>query len=117
VGKSRGAKRTPREWAWARFYREQAYWRQHGLCAWCGRFVPHKEATADHLVSYLDGGRATDENIVMSCAPCNNGRSNPYQCDDHVRLYRNLHTYDQHVWEFRRHLRRQARDLQKSATQ
>ena len=69
------ARRSAGERKRARALRIVAYERQGGLCAWCLSFVPEVEATADHLVDWCEGGRATRENIVMACEPCNQLRS------------------------------------------
>jgi 5-methylcytosine-specific restriction endonuclease McrA len=102
-------KRTSPERRRTRRFKEAAYFRQEGLCAWCGEFVPFEQATGDHVTEISEGGRATRANIVMACAPCNNLRSNPPQHDEHVKLFWHLSRHVQHIREWRRHAKRQDR--------
>jgi 5-methylcytosine-specific restriction endonuclease McrA len=59
----------------ARALRKTAWWRrrvQRGVCAYCGRTVPSRELTMDHVVPLSRGGRSTKGNVVVSCKECNN---------------------------------------------
>jgi len=64
-----------RERAKARELRKTAWWRrrvQRGICAWCGRKVPPRELTLDHVVPVARGGRSAKGNVVAACKECNN---------------------------------------------
>ncbi len=59
----------------ARALRKTAWWRrrvQRGVCAFCGKSVPPRELTMDHLVPVARGGRSVKGNVVASCKECNN---------------------------------------------
>ncbi len=59
----------------ARALRKSAWWQRRlarGLCAYCGRPVPPRELTMDHVVPVARGGRSTRGNVVPSCKECNN---------------------------------------------
>jgi 5-methylcytosine-specific restriction protein A len=59
----------------ARSLRKTRWWQQKtssGLCHYCGRHVPYKKITMDHLVPLARGGRSTKQNLVPSCKACNN---------------------------------------------
>lgn len=59
----------------ARALRKTAWWRrrvQRGVCAWCGKTVPPRELTLDHVVPVARGGRSKKGNVVASCKECNN---------------------------------------------
>ena len=58
----------------ARALRKTAWWQrrvQRGLCAWCGKKVPARELTMDHVVPVARGGRSVKGNVVASCKDCN----------------------------------------------
>lgn len=55
-------------------------------CYWCGRlFTSRRTPTLDHVVERRYGGRSEASNIVLSCSPCNNSRSN-----DSIRFQRRI---------------------------
>ncbi len=59
----------------ARALRKSAWWQrrlQRGVCAYCGRQVPPKELTMDHVVPVARGGRSQKGNVVPACKDCNN---------------------------------------------
>lgn len=56
--------------------REHALVSQGGRCAYCGRGLSRREATADHVIPRAAGGRTTASNIVAACAACNFAKSN-----------------------------------------
>ncbi len=60
-GKKRGVK----------FSRENVYARDKGRCAYCGSKISHAEATYDHVVPRVQGGKTNWTNIVIACSPCN----------------------------------------------
>ncbi len=59
----------------ARDLRETQWWKRkcaNGKCYYCGRDVPPKELTMDHIVPIIRGGRSTKNNVVPACKECNN---------------------------------------------
>ena len=64
-----------RERARARALRRTAWWQrrvQKGICAYCGKKVPPRELSMDHVVPVARGGRSTRGNVVAACKECNN---------------------------------------------
>ena len=58
----------------ARQLRKSNWWRRktgNGRCHYCGRQVPPKELTMDHVVPLGRGGRSTKGNLVPACKECN----------------------------------------------
>lgn len=63
-----------RERAKAREMRKTRWWQQKtapGTCYYCGKKVPFKEITMDHLIPLGRGGRSTKDNLVPACKDCN----------------------------------------------
>jgi 5-methylcytosine-specific restriction protein A len=59
----------------ARDLRKTQWWKRRcseGKCYYCGREVPPKELTMDHIVPIIRGGRSTRNNVVPACKDCNN---------------------------------------------
>jgi 5-methylcytosine-specific restriction endonuclease McrA len=59
----------------ARKLRASQWWKRKragGLCHYCGRRVPVRELTMDHIVPVVRGGRSTRGNVVPACKDCNN---------------------------------------------
>lgn len=58
--------------------RDAAYQKQGGLCYYCKQPMVYGDpdspfaCTAEHLISYSNGGRATEDNIVAAHRRCNN---------------------------------------------
>jgi len=50
---------------------ESLYYRDHGVCAYCGRSLILTETTCDHVVPRSQGGRFNWTNIVSACVDCN----------------------------------------------
>jgi 5-methylcytosine-specific restriction endonuclease McrA len=46
------------------------------LCFWCGRKFPLDKLTLDHLKPKSRGGSNSDENLRLTCCPCNQSRGN-----------------------------------------
>lgn len=44
------------------------------VCAYCGKETPNKLRTADHVTPLIRGGAHSASNLVMACAPCNQGK-------------------------------------------
>jgi 5-methylcytosine-specific restriction protein A len=59
----------------ARDLRQTQWWKRKcdkGICYYCGRSVPPKELTMDHIVPLARGGKSTRGNVVPVCKECNN---------------------------------------------
>jgi 5-methylcytosine-specific restriction endonuclease McrA len=54
-----------------RFCRENVYLRDGGKCQYCATSLSRREATLDHVLPRVRGGRSDWENIVLACAACN----------------------------------------------
>jgi 5-methylcytosine-specific restriction enzyme A len=64
-----------RERAKAREVRKSSWWKRRlseGRCYYCGREVPPKELSMDHIVPLIRGGKSTKGNMVPACKECNN---------------------------------------------
>ena len=58
----------------ARELRQTQWWKRRcakGRCHYCGRAVPARELTMDHIVPLVRGGRSTRGNVVPACKDCN----------------------------------------------
>ncbi len=51
--------------------RRNIYWRDAYTCQYCGGRFSHNMLTMDHVIPKSRGGLKTWQNIVASCAPCN----------------------------------------------
>ncbi|MCD6581920.1 MAG: HNH endonuclease [Desulfuromusa sp.] len=74
----------------ARALRKQNWWKNRiarGTCHYCGKSVPPKELTLDHIVPVARGGRSTKGNCVPACKDCNNQKKNllPMEWDDYLQ--------------------------------
>jgi len=74
----------------ARALRKQNWWKNRiakGVCHYCGKAVPPKELTLDHIVPVARGGRSTKGNCVPACKECNNQKKNllPMEWDDYLQ--------------------------------
>ncbi len=47
------------------------YNRDHGICAYCGKWVTFTDASIDHIVPQAHGGPTEWENLVNACRTCN----------------------------------------------
>lgn len=59
----------------ARELRRSQWWQRRcakGRCHYCGRTIPARELTMDHVVPLARGGRSTKGNLVPCCKDCNN---------------------------------------------
>lgn len=45
-------------------------------CQYCGKNIPERLITIDHIVPESKGGRSNWANCVSCCSPCNNKKSN-----------------------------------------
>lgn len=55
--------------------KREAYERQEGRCARCGKRFDISEMEGDHIVPWSKGGRTVPENCQMLCADCNRRKS------------------------------------------
>jgi 5-methylcytosine-specific restriction endonuclease McrA len=74
----------------ARALRKQNWWKNRiarGTCHYCGKSVPPKELTLDHIVPVARGGRSTKGNCVPACKECNNQKKNllPIEWDEYLQ--------------------------------
>jgi 5-methylcytosine-specific restriction enzyme A len=74
----------------ARELRKQNWWKNRiakGVCHYCGKSVPPKELTLDHVVPVARGGRTTKGNCVPACKDCNNQKKNllPMEWDKYLQ--------------------------------
>jgi 5-methylcytosine-specific restriction endonuclease McrA len=74
----------------ARALRKQNWWKNRiarGTCHYCGKSVPPKELTLDHIVPVARGGRSTKGNCVPACKDCNNQKKNllPMEWDEYLQ--------------------------------
>jgi len=59
----------------ARDLRHTQWWKRKcdkGICYYCGRSIPPKQLTMDHIVPLGRGGKSTKGNVVPVCKECNN---------------------------------------------
>ncbi|RZB30116.1 MAG: hypothetical protein SRB1_02396 [Desulfobacteraceae bacterium Eth-SRB1] len=78
-----------RERSKARELRASQWWKRRcakGVCYYCGRSVPPKDLTMDHIVPIARGGRSTKGNLVPSCKECNNSKKQllPMEWDQYL---------------------------------
>jgi 5-methylcytosine-specific restriction protein A len=58
----------------ARELRASQWWKRRcsaGLCHYCGKKVPARALTMDHIVPIIRGGKSTKGNVVPACKECN----------------------------------------------
>jgi len=58
----------------ARELRASQWWKRRcskGLCHYCGKTVPARALTMDHIVPIIRGGKSTKGNVVPACKECN----------------------------------------------
>ena len=79
-----------REKAKARQLRQTQWWKNRragGRCHYCGRRVPPRELTMDHIVPVARGGRSVHGNVVPCCKDCNTRKQHllPVEWDEYLR--------------------------------
>jgi 5-methylcytosine-specific restriction endonuclease McrA len=57
------------------FNRRSIYQRDENTCQYCGKEFPSSELNLDHVIPKCQGGKATWENIVLSCVKCNSKKA------------------------------------------
>lgn len=58
----------------ARDLRRTQWWKRKksdGVCRLCGRQVPPRELTMDHIVPLVRGGKSLRNNVIPVCKECN----------------------------------------------
>ncbi|MFO7931522.1 MAG: HNH endonuclease [Thermodesulfobacteriota bacterium] len=66
-----------KEKAKARQLRASQWWKRKcatGICHYCGRQVPPRELTMDHIVPLSRGGKTSRANVAPCCKECNTGK-------------------------------------------
>ena len=59
----------------ARELRSSQWWKRRrsaGTCHYCGKKVPPRLLTMDHIVPIIRGGKSTKGNVAAACKECNN---------------------------------------------
>lgn len=69
-----------------KFNRRNVYLRDRGRCQYCDATVTSSEFTYDHIIPRSRGGGTRWENIVVSCLPCNQRKSNRTPVEAGLRL-------------------------------
>jgi len=77
----------------ARELRGSQWWKRRcskGRCHYCGRSIPPRELTMDHIVPIARGGKTTRGNVVPCCKQCNNRKKNllPMEWDGYLETFR-----------------------------
>lgn len=78
------------ERAKARELRKQNWWKNKiakGICHYCGKTVPPKELTLDHIVPLVRGGRSSKGNCVPACKECNSQKQSmlPIEWEEYLQ--------------------------------
>lgn len=73
----------------ARDLRKTQWWKRkcsEGQCYYCGKDVPPKEMTMDHIVPIIRGGKSTRNNVVTACKECNNKKKHslPVEWEEYI---------------------------------
>ena len=61
----------------AKELRSSQWWKRRcssGICHYCGKKVPARSLTMDHIVPMARGGKSTKGNVVPSCKECNTAK-------------------------------------------
>lgn len=82
-----------KEKAKARELRSTQWWKRkcaRGLCGYCGRRVPPRELTMDHIVPLSRGGRTARNNVLPACKECNTNKRYllPFEWREHLERLR-----------------------------
>ncbi len=68
--------------------RKNIFLRDGYTCQYCGRTLPAKELTLDHVIPRSRGGTTSWENLVTCCIECNNKKGNRTPEEAGMRLAR-----------------------------
>jgi 5-methylcytosine-specific restriction endonuclease McrA len=82
----------------ARALRKSQWWQRRiaeGKCHYCGRSVPPKELTMDHVVPLIRGGKSTKGNVAPACKECNSRKKYllPVEWADYLKGFQNQESY------------------------
>ncbi|RKZ34277.1 HNH endonuclease, partial [bacterium] len=55
--------------------KREAYEKQKGICAVCGKHFELSEMEADHIIPWSEGGKTNEENCQLLCKECNRRKS------------------------------------------
>ena len=61
----------------ARRLRQSQWWkrkRAQGVCYFCGKRIPPRDLTMEHVVPLIRGGKSSKGNVVPACKECNNNK-------------------------------------------
>ncbi|MBL0712319.1 MAG: HNH endonuclease [Desulfosarcina sp.] len=80
----------------ARELRQSQWWKRkcaRGTCFYCGRRIPARDLTMDHIVPMARGGKSTKGNLVPACKNCNNQKKQllPMEWEAYLSRLRNPH--------------------------
>jgi 5-methylcytosine-specific restriction protein A len=70
--------------------RKTQWWkrkRAEGVCYFCGKKVPPKELTMEHVVPIIRGGTTSKGNLVPACKECNSKKKYllPIEWDEYLQ--------------------------------
>jgi len=74
----------------ARELRKTQWWKRKcakGVCTYCGKKVPSKQLTMDHIVPISRGGRTTRGNVTPCCKTCNTQKKTmlTFEWDEYIQ--------------------------------
>jgi 5-methylcytosine-specific restriction endonuclease McrA len=69
-----------------KFNRRMVYVRDKGCCQYCGRLLPMRDFTLDHVVPRCRGGETSWVNVVVCCGPCNRRKADRRPAQAGMRL-------------------------------
>ena len=75
----------------ARELRSTQWWKRRcskGICYYCGRSVPPKDLTLDHIEPIARGGKSTKGNVAPACKECNTKKKQllPIEWDEYLKI-------------------------------
>jgi 5-methylcytosine-specific restriction endonuclease McrA len=71
-----------------RFNRNNIFIRDRNTCQYCGRTLPRRDLTMDHILPLSKGGGNSWENVVLACQSCNKRKANRTPEEANMRLLR-----------------------------
>ena len=74
----------------ARELRASQWWKRRrsaGTCHYCGKKVPPRLLTMDHIVPIIRGGKSTKGNVVPACKECNTKKKHslPMEWEEYIK--------------------------------
>ena len=74
----------------ARDLRSTQWWKRkcaEGTSYYCGRELPPRELTMDHIVPIIRGGKSAKNNVVPACRECNNKKKHslPLEWEEYLQ--------------------------------